>query len=57
MALGAGLSFEVAGLGMTVLDLVGLGLSAVALVALAVRATRNLRTLADREPADVQAST
>jgi len=57
MALGAGLSFEVAGLGMTVLDLVGLGLSAVALVALAVRATRNLRTLADCEPAGVQAST
>ena len=57
MALGAGLSFEVAGLGVTVLDLVGLGLCALAIAALAVRATHNLRVLAEREPAGVQAST
>ncbi len=57
MALGAGLSFEVGGLGVTVLDLVGLGLSTVAIVALGVRAIRNLRKLAEREPAGVQAST
>ena len=55
MALGAGLSFEVAGLGMTVLDVVGLVLSAVALIALAVRASRNLRVLAEREPAGLAA--
>jgi archaetidylinositol phosphate synthase len=50
IALGVGLGFHVAGLGVTVLDLVGLGAAASALVALVVRATRNLRILAEREP-------
>lgn len=53
MALGAGLSFDLFGIGMTPLDVVGLGLSALALVALGVRARRNLRILAEREPAGV----
>ena len=53
MALGAGLSFEVFGVSVTALDIVGLGLSALALVALFVRATHNLRVLAEREPAGV----
>jgi archaetidylinositol phosphate synthase len=51
IALGAGLGFEVAGLGVTVFDLLGLGASAVMIVALTVRAGRNLRVLAEREPA------
>ena len=51
MALGAGLSFDLFGIGMTPLDVVGLGLSALALTALAVRARRNLRVLARLEPA------
>jgi phosphatidylglycerophosphate synthase len=50
IALGVGLGFHVAGLGVTVLDLVGLGAAAVALLALIVRAARNLRALAEREP-------
>ena len=50
MALGAGLSFDLVGIGMTPLDVVGLGLSALALAALGVRARRNLRTLARLEP-------
>jgi hypothetical protein len=50
IALGVGLGFHVAGLGVTVLDLVGLGAAAVALLALVVRAARNLRVLAEREP-------
>lgn len=36
---------------MTLLDLIGLGASGVMIVALTVRAARNLRTLAEREPA------
>ena len=51
IALGVGLGFHVAGLGVTVLDLVGLGAAALALLALVVRAARNLRVLAEREPA------
>jgi hypothetical protein len=51
IAMGVGLGFHVAGLGVTVLDLVGLGAAALALLALAVRAARNLRALAEREPA------
>src|SRR3954452_6736516 len=50
IALGVDLGFHVAGLGVTVLDLVGLGAAAVALLALVVRAARNLRVLAEREP-------
>jgi hypothetical protein len=51
MALGVGLGFEVGGLGVTVLDLIGIGASGVMIVALTVRAARNLRVLAEREPA------
>ena len=40
---------------MTALDVVGLGLSGLALCALGVRARRNLRMLAEREPAGVPA--
>jgi phosphatidylglycerophosphate synthase len=50
IALGVGLGFHVAGLGVTMLDLVGLGAAALALLALVVRAARNLRALAEREP-------
>jgi archaetidylinositol phosphate synthase len=51
LALGVGLGFTVEGLGMTVLDLIGLGASGVMIVALTVRAARNLKVLAEREPA------
>jgi archaetidylinositol phosphate synthase len=51
VALGVGVGFEVAGLGLTVLDLVGLGVAAVMVAALVARAARNLRTLARQEPA------
>src|SRR3954449_13476743 len=50
IALGVGLGFNVHGLGVTVLDLIGLGAAALALIALIVRAARNLRALAEREP-------
>jgi archaetidylinositol phosphate synthase len=51
IALGVGLGFEVGGLGLTVLDLVGIGIAAVMGAALAARAARNLRRLAELEPA------
>ena len=51
LALGVGLEATVAGLGVTVLDLVGLAAVAAMLGGLAVRAARNLRVLAAREPA------
>jgi archaetidylinositol phosphate synthase len=51
IALGVGLGFEVAGLGLTVLDLIGLGIAAVMVAALLARAGRNLRVLAAQEPA------
>jgi archaetidylinositol phosphate synthase len=51
IALGVGLGFEVAGLGLTVLDLIGLGIAAVMVAALLGRAGRNLRVLAAQEPA------
>jgi archaetidylinositol phosphate synthase len=51
LALGAGLSLPVEGLGITLLDVVGLAGAAVMLAALAVRAARNLRRLAGAEPA------
>jgi archaetidylinositol phosphate synthase len=51
IALGVGLGFEVAGLGLTALDLIGLGIAAVMVAALVGRAGRNLRVLAEREPA------
>src|SRR3954464_6532104 len=50
IAFGVGLGFNVDGLGVTVLDLIGLGGAALALLALMVRAARNLRALAEREP-------
>ena len=51
IALGVGLDFQLAGLGLSVLDGVGLAGAATMLAALGVRAARNLRTLALREPA------
>jgi phosphatidylglycerophosphate synthase len=50
LALGVGLETTVAGLGVSVLDLVGLGAAVLMLAGLGVRAARNLRTLAEREP-------
>jgi phosphatidylglycerophosphate synthase len=51
MALGAGLRVEVLGIGVSILDAVALGAVAAMLVALGVRAAKNLRELALREPA------
>jgi phosphatidylglycerophosphate synthase len=51
LALGAGVGARVAGLDLSVLDLVGLGAAALMLAGLAARAARNLRELAAREPA------
>jgi archaetidylinositol phosphate synthase len=51
IALGAGLGFTVGDLGLTVLDLAGLAIAGVMIAALVSRAARNLRRLADLEPA------
>jgi len=51
LALGVGLEASVGGLGATVLDVVGLAAVAAMLGGLALRAARNLRALALREPA------
>jgi phosphatidylglycerophosphate synthase len=51
LALGAPLGFELAGVGLTALDVVVLGAAAAMAGALAVRATGTLRLLAAREPA------
>jgi archaetidylinositol phosphate synthase len=51
IALGAGLGFSVGDLGLTVLDLVGLAIAGVMIAALISRAARNLRRLAELEPA------
>ena len=51
LALGAGLGFEAWGIGITVLDLIGLGGAALMLLLLVGRAGRNLRELAAQEPA------
>jgi phosphatidylglycerophosphate synthase len=51
IALGVGLGFEVAGLGLTVLDVIGLGIAGLMIAGLAGRAARNLRVLAAQEPA------
>jgi phosphatidylglycerophosphate synthase len=51
VALGVGVGFEVAGLGLTVLDLGGLAIAAAMIVGLVGRAARNLRTLSAQEPA------
>ncbi|MDQ3740203.1 MAG: CDP-alcohol phosphatidyltransferase family protein [Actinomycetota bacterium] len=53
LALGAGLHTELAGVGITVLDAVGLGIAGVMVAALLGRAAKNLRVLAEREPAGV----
>ena len=51
IALGVGLGFSVGDLGLTVLDLVGLAVAGVMIAALAGRAAKNLRRLAELEPA------
>ena len=51
LALGAGLGFEAWGIGISVLDVIGLGGAAVMLLLLVGRAARNLRELAAHEPA------
>jgi len=51
IALGVGLGFEVGGLGLTVLDLIGLAIAAGMAASLIGRAARNLRRLAELEPA------
>ena len=53
LALGVGLGFHVGDLGLTVLDLVGLGIAGVMLTTLVARAVRNLRVLSAREPAGI----
>jgi hypothetical protein len=50
LALGLGLQTTVAGLGVTLLDAIGLGAGALMLGGLLWRAARNLRVLAEREP-------
>jgi archaetidylinositol phosphate synthase len=51
VALGAGLDFVVVDLRLTVFDAIGLGIAAAMLLLLVSRAVRNLRELAQREPA------
>ena len=51
LALGLAPALSIFGLGITVLDVVALGAAAAMAVALGVRAARNLRELARREPA------
>jgi hypothetical protein len=50
MALGAGMSFRLAGVGVTVLDVVTWVIAGGMLAGLGVRASRNLRRLAAAEP-------
>jgi archaetidylinositol phosphate synthase len=51
IALGVGLGFQVGGLGLTLLDLIGLGIAGLMVAGLAGRAGRNLKRLAELEPA------
>ncbi len=51
LALGVPMGFEIAGLGLTAIDVVVLGASAAMAAALGVRAAATLRVLAAREPA------
>ncbi len=51
LVLGAGLHTEIAGVGITVLDAIGLAGVAVMVLALLGRAAKNLHVLAEREPA------
>jgi archaetidylinositol phosphate synthase len=55
LALGVGLGFEIGGLGLSVLDVVGLAIAGLMLTTLVGRAVRNLRVLADREPPPARA--
>jgi archaetidylinositol phosphate synthase len=50
IALGVGLGFQVGGLGLTVVDLIGLAVAGVMLVTLIGRGARNLRVLGEMEP-------
>jgi archaetidylinositol phosphate synthase len=50
IALGIGLGFSVAGLGMSVLDLIGLAIAGVMIAGLVGRAAKNVRRLAELEP-------
>jgi phosphatidylglycerophosphate synthase len=50
VALGAGLDFVVADVGLTVFDLIGLGIAGTMITLLIGRALRNLRELAKKEP-------
>src|SRR6476469_7166190 len=51
LALGTGLGFHVAGIGLTPIDLVGLGVAVVMCTMLVTRAVANLRRLSRDEPA------
>jgi phosphatidylglycerophosphate synthase len=51
LALGAGLNFHVAGIGMTLFDVVGLGVALVMCALMVGRAVANLRRLSRDEPA------
>jgi archaetidylinositol phosphate synthase len=51
IALGVGLGFHVGALGLTLLDLIGLAIAGVMLITLVGRGARNLRILAEMEPA------
>jgi archaetidylinositol phosphate synthase len=53
LALGVPLGFEIAGIGISAIDVVVLGAAAAMAVALAVRAAGTLRVLAEREPRPV----
>jgi archaetidylinositol phosphate synthase len=50
LALGVGLDFRIAGIGLTVLDAIALGAAALMVVLLGIRAVGNLRELAIDEP-------
>ena len=54
IAVGVGLGFQVGGLGLTVLDLIGLAIAGVMIAALVARAARNLRVLSEQEPAGLR---
>lgn len=51
IAVGLGLGFEVAGLGLTAVDLIGLSVAGVMVATLVGRGLRNLRVLGEMEPA------
>jgi hypothetical protein len=51
IALGVGLGFQVGGLGLTVVDLIGLAVAGVMVATLVGRGVRILRVLAEMEPA------